>query len=62
MEIEMGQANQLAEPPWKLTPRALKKLQQDKATALVCLPMWKSAPWYSKMVNMMQAEPHIVAG
>ena len=47
-------------PPWELIPRALNKLQQDKATALVCLPMWKSAPWYSKMVNMMQAEPHVI--
>jgi hypothetical protein len=47
-------------PPWELIPRALNKLQQDKATAMVCLPMWKSAPWYSKMVNMMQAEPHII--
>ena len=26
MEIEMGQANQLAEPPWELIPRELKKI------------------------------------
>ena len=47
-------------PQWELIPTALNKLQQEKATAMICLPMWKSAPWYSKMVNMMQAEPHII--
>ena len=60
MEIEMGQANQLAEPPCELIPRALNKFQHDKATEMLCLPMWKSAPLYIKMVNMMQAEPHII--
>ena len=35
-------------PPWDLIPQALHKIQQDHATCLACLPIWKTAPWWMK--------------
>ena len=40
-------------PPWELIPRALKKLREDKATALACLPIWPAKPWWRRVLNMM---------
>jgi hypothetical protein len=53
-----GQVNWL-NPPWECVQRALQKLQQDRATALVCLPVWKSAPWW-RLVRQMQKGPEII--
>jgi hypothetical protein len=39
-------------PPWALLHTALNKLRQDKATALACIPVWRSAPWWSAMMEM----------
>ena len=47
-------------PPLNLVPVCLSKLQQEKATALVCLPVWQSAPWWPKVLNMMEGQPQVV--
>ena len=39
-------------PPWEMIPRCLQKLQEDNATALVCLPIWRSAPWWRTVLKM----------
>jgi len=48
-------------PPWELIHPALKKLHQDRTTALVCLPVWPSAGWWRFMVSMIAATPIIMA-
>jgi hypothetical protein len=49
-------------PPWELISRALRKLRQDKATALCCLPVWKTAPWWYMLQQMMVTQPTIKGG
>ena len=49
-----------ANPPWELIPRFLQKLARDKTTALVCLPVWKSAPWWGMVVAHMMTRPIIL--
>ena len=48
-------------PPWDLIPQALHKIQQDHATCLACLPIWKTAPWWRTMLGLqrgIQLEVH----
>ena len=33
-------------PPWHLVPAALRKLQEEQATVLALLPMWRAKPWF----------------
>ena len=49
-------------PPWELIPQALKKLKDERAEALVCLPVWRSAPWWATFRNMMTAHPIVYNG
>ena len=47
-------------PPWELIGRCLQKIKADKALALVCLPMWVSAPWWRDLQGMLQSAPLIL--
>ena len=47
-------------PPWELIPRCLHKLTMDKAQALVCLPMWQSAPWWRDLLKLLKFPPLVV--
>ena len=31
-------------PPWEVISRALRKLKEDKGSAICCLPVWRTAP------------------
>ena len=42
-------------PPWEIIPQCLEKLKNDQATALVCLPGWRHAPWWETMCKMAVA-------
>jgi hypothetical protein len=42
-------------PPWEIIPRVLKKIGRDGSTALVCLPLWRSAPWWGLLLQMQAA-------
>jgi hypothetical protein len=44
-------------PPLELIGKALQKLKQDKATALCCLPIWKTAPWWYQLQSLMSTTP-----
>jgi hypothetical protein len=46
-------------PPWALLHQALNKLRQDQATALACVPVWRSAPWWSMVEQMADTPPWI---
>ena len=45
-----------ANPPWEMISKMLDKVQQDRALVLVCLPVWKSAKWWPKMLEMQKTE------
>ena len=47
-------------PPWDIIPRCLQKVQEDKATALVCLPIWMSAPWWRTLLHLLKTAPLII--
>ena len=49
-------------PPWELAARALTKVKQDKARALVCLPVWRAAPWWPTLQSLLQGPPLLVRG
>ena len=49
-------------PPWNLVGRALRKLKEDKATALCCLPVWKTAPWWYQLKGLLKDKPTMVEG
>jgi hypothetical protein len=51
-----------ANPPWELITRFLQKAPREKITALVCLPVWKSAPWWGQVVSMQATRPFILRG
>ena len=42
-----------AHPPWNLVGRMLEKVEEDKATVLVCFPLWRSAPWWGKFQELL---------
>ena len=45
-------------PPWPLIPRILRKIRQDKARVVICLPYWVGQPWWP-MLKAMLARPMI---
>ena len=47
-------------PPWELIPRVLKKIREDQAQALVCLPVWKAAPWWPQLQSLMTSTPVVL--
>lgn len=50
-------------PPLKMIPSTLQKIEMDKATALVILPLTPSSRWYPMMLNMVASNPiHIAQG
>ena len=40
-------------PPVTLLLRVVKKIQEDKATALVIAPNWSNQPWYPLLAQML---------
>lgn len=49
-------------PPWQLIARMLAKIRKEKATVLVCLPVWRSAPWWSLLVKLQATPLYVVRG
>ena len=46
-------------PPWVLYHRALNKLDREGGLALACVPVWRSAPWWTLVQKMAVAQPWI---
>ena len=44
-------------PPWNLTATVLRKVEVDKAVILICLPVWESAPWWGKFLDLLCGPP-----
>jgi hypothetical protein len=44
-------------PPWDMISRSLRKLQEDRASALCCLPVCKTAHWWYQLQSLMASKP-----
>ena len=44
-------------PPFSIIGRVLKKIQEDKATLLVVLPLWPTQTWFPTALQLLVAEP-----
>ena len=44
-------------PPFSIIGRVLKKIQVDKATLLIILPLWPTQPWFPTALQLLVAEP-----
>ena len=40
-------------PPFRLLPRVLRKINQDKVTAIVIYPCWRGQPWWPRLAAML---------
>ena len=45
-------------PPWSLLNRVFDKLIQDESRALLVIPEWIHAPWWSAWKQMVRVQPH----
>ena len=39
-------------PPWSLIPAVLSKISNERCSALMLIPLWRSAPWFSKFSSL----------
>jgi len=61
-DLDWSKTKNWLNPPWNLIGKALRKLKQDKASALCCLPVWKTAPWWHMLKGLLATKPTIVGG
>ena len=40
-----------------LSATMLRKVEEDKAVVLMCLPLWESAPWWGKFQALLCVVP-----
>ena len=51
-----------ANPPWELAGKMLNKIKEDRACALICLPVWRSAPWWRDLMELQAAPLFVCRG
>ena len=47
----------LIHPPVVLLPRILRKIREDRATALLIAPNWPGQPWFPELIQMLVDQP-----
>ena len=47
-------------PPFSLVSKCLHKIQQEKASAILIAPFWKSQPWFPIMLEMLSDRPALL--
>ena len=52
--------NFYAFPPFSLIPRCLQKIQQDKATGIMIIPLWPTQAWFPLVLQMLYNQPWIL--
>lgn len=52
-----GGENNFINPPFRLLPQILRKIQLDKAQATIIAPIWPAQPWFSQLVRMATVPP-----
>lgn len=61
-QVHWGKQANWLNPPWELISTCLNKLESDGASALCCLPVWQTAPWWPQLQRLMMADPVIIKG
>ncbi len=46
--------------PFSLIPRCLQKIQQDKATGIMIIPLWPTQAWFPLVLQMLYNQPWIL--
>ena len=54
---DLLQGRGYANPPWSLVGRVLNKVQHQRVTPVLVAPVWKSQPWYPKLLEMVMDFP-----
>ena len=44
-------------PPFCLISKVLQKIEQDKANAIIIVPLWTTQPWWSKLIRLLTTCP-----
>lgn len=52
--------NFYAFPPFSLIPRCLQKINKDKATGILIVPLWPSQPWFPFLLQHLYKPPWIL--
>lgn len=52
MAQDWSQENNFINAPFKLIPRILRKIQEEKAVATIIAPDWPAQPWYRTLLRM----------
>jgi hypothetical protein len=52
--------NFYAFPPFSLVPRCLQKIQQDRATGIIIVPLWPTQAWFLLVLQMLYNDPWIL--
>lgn len=56
-QSDWADQNNYCNPPWRLIPRVLEKLVQQKAEATIIAPWWPQKEWFQKLQRMSTAVP-----
>lgn len=46
-------------PPFSLITKCLNKIETDRAEGIMIIPNWPTQPWFSRMLDLLVAEPLI---
>lgn len=49
--------NNFCNPPWRMIPKVLDKIQQQKAQATLIAPWWPQKPWFRRLKQMSISAP-----
>ena len=58
--VHWGEYNGYAFPPFSLIGAVLKKVYEDQATVLLVAPIWLTQPWFTKLLELLAADPVIL--
>ncbi len=48
-------------PPFNLISRVLKKIESERAKAIVIVPFWPTQPWFPKFLKLCSDPPHVLS-
>ena len=55
-EVNWGKFLGWMNPPWEMVARCMKKVKEDNARVMVCLPLWRAAPWWKLFMDMVVSD------
>ena len=60
--LDWSQELAWANPPFSIVGRMLDKIESDKATALIVVPMWRCQPWWLRLQKLQVVPPLVLSG